>query len=111
MRILWLAGCIYPSFLNFSMTYVGSVGFQTDKIRRWGSQPQARKKKWLLRCCSTEDVKEMNRALKRTCRAIVLMVKSFLSPIPHRRRLRGLQKVLIKIFASLCQYSHGNLAE
>ena len=93
------------------MTYVGSVGFQTDKIRRRGSQPQARKKKWLLHCCSTEDVKEMNRALKRTCRAIVLMVKSFLSPIPHRRRLRGLQKVLIKIFASLCQYSHGNLAE
>ena len=41
---LWLAGCIYPSYLNFSMTYVGSVGFQTDKIRRRGSQPQARKK-------------------------------------------------------------------
>ena len=31
----------------------------------------------ILRCCFAEDGKEMYKDLKRTCRAIVLLIKSF----------------------------------
>ena len=47
----------------------------------------------ISRCCFAWDGYEMYKIFKRTCWAIVLLIKSIVFPCPRCRRCRGLLKV------------------
>ena len=47
----------------------------------------------ISRCLFAEDGKEMYKKLKRTCTAIVLLIKPFVLQHPRRRRRRRLIKL------------------
>ena len=53
-----------------------------------------------LRCCCVKDGKEMYKDLKRTCTAIVLLIKPVVWRGSHCRRRRGLFKFSIRAWSN-----------